>query len=63
MEPIEELGAPLDTAWGTARTLYVTDSLKMPPDVYKQIHIRARKARALKFQSKPTYEACKVLVL
>lgn len=62
MEPVEKLSAPLDASWGTARTLYVTDSSKMPPDVYKQVHMRARKARALKFQSKPIYEACKVFL-
>ena len=61
MDPLEKLGAPLDTAWGVARTLYVTDSERMPSDTYKQIHNRARKARALKFQSKPIYEACKVI--
>ena len=61
MDPLEKLGAPLDTAWGVARTLYVTDSERMSSDTYKQIHNRARKARALKFQSKPIYEACKVI--
>lgn len=60
MDPLEKLSAPLDTAWGVARTLYVADSEKMPPETYKQIHNRARKSRSLKFQSKPIYEACKV---
>jgi oligopeptidase A len=60
MDPIEKLSAPLDAAWGVARTLYVTDSEKMPSETYKQIHKRARKSRSLKFQSKPIYEACKV---
>ena len=60
MDPLEKLGAPLDAAWGVARTLYVTDLKAMPTEVYRNIHNRARKARALKFQSKPIYEACKV---
>lgn len=59
MDPLEKLGAPLDAAWGVARTLYVTDLKAMPTEVYRNIHNRARKARALKFQSKPIYEACK----
>ena len=60
MNPLERLSAPLDAAWGVARTLYVTDSERMPSETYKQIHHRARKSRSLKFQSKPIYEACKV---
>lgn len=63
MDPLEKLSAPLDTAWGVARTLYVTDSERMPSETYQQIHKRARKSRSLKFQSKPIYEACKVTVL
>ncbi|XP_046648251.1 probable cytosolic oligopeptidase A [Daphnia pulicaria] len=62
MDPIEKLSAPLDAAWGVARTLYVTDSEKMPSETYKQIHKRARKSRSLKFQSKPIYEACKSIM-
>lgn len=60
MDPMERLSAPLDAAWGVARTLYVTDSERMPSEIYKQIHKRARKSRSMKFQSKPIYEACKV---
>ena len=61
MNPLEKLGAPLDAAWGVSRTLYVTDLKVMPGDVYKSIHNRAHKARSMKFQSKPIYEACKVI--
>jgi len=60
MDPLEKLGAPLDAAWGVSRTLYVTDLKVMPAEVYKSIHNRAHKARSMKFQSKPIYEACKV---
>jgi len=59
MDPLEKLGAPLDAAWGVSRTLYVTDLKVMPAEVYKSIHNRAHKARSMKFQSKPIYEACK----
>ncbi|KAI9557823.1 hypothetical protein GHT06_014572 [Daphnia sinensis] len=62
MDPLERLSAPLDAAWGVARTMYVTDSERMPSEIYKQIHKRARKSRSLKFQSKPIYEACKGLM-
>ena len=62
MDPLERLGAPLDAAWGVAKTLYVTDNKLMPSETYEQIHKRAKKARAVKFQSKPIYEACKRLL-
>lgn len=60
MEPLEKLGAPLDAAWGVAKTLYLVDSSLVPAEQYKQVYSRAKKARAVKFQSKPIYEACKV---
>jgi len=60
MEPLERLSAPLDTVWGVAKTLYVTDNQVMPSEVYHKIHNRAFKARSMKYQSRPIYEACKV---
>lgn len=60
MDQLERLSAPLDTVWGVAKTLYVTDSHVMPSQVYQKIHNRAFKARSMKYQSRPIYEACKV---
>ncbi|CAG2061797.1 unnamed protein product [Timema podura] len=59
LDPLEVLGAPLDTTWGLVKTLYLTNSKLMPTNCYMGIHDRARRARATKFNSLPIYTACK----
>ncbi|XP_060519451.1 uncharacterized protein LOC132697809 [Cylas formicarius] len=55
--PLEELGMPLYTTWGLARTLYLGNNTLMPTSSFLPIHERAQKARASKFHSKPIYDA------
>lgn len=57
--PLEVKGAPLETTWGVAKTLYLGNSSKMPTKSYMTIHERARNARRGKFNSVPIYEALK----
>ncbi|KAL1403128.1 hypothetical protein pipiens_019503 [Culex pipiens pipiens] len=57
--PLELTGAPLETTWGVAKTLYLGNSSKMPTKSYMTIHERARNARRGKFVSVPIYEALK----
>nr|CAD7194025.1 unnamed protein product [Timema douglasi] len=59
LDPLEILGAHLDTTWGLVKTLYLTNSKLMPTNCYMGIHDRARRARATKFNSLPIYTACK----
>jgi oligopeptidase A len=60
LDPLEKHGAPLDTTWGLVKTLYLTKKDLMPVRVYVNIHDKARRSRALKFNSEPIYTACKV---
>ena len=62
IHPLEELSAPLEAVWGVAKTLHFTSSKVMPQKSYHTIHEKARKAKMLKFNSKPIYEACKVYI-
>jgi oligopeptidase A len=62
IHPLEELSAPLESVWGVAKTLHFTSSKVMPQKSYHTIHEKARKAKMLKFNSKPIYEACKVYI-
>lgn len=57
--PLEMVGAPLETTWGVAKTLYLGNSSKMPTKSYMTIHERARNARRGKFNSLPIYNALK----
>lgn len=63
LDPLEKHGAPLDTTWGLVKTLYLTNKDLMPVRVYVNIHNKARRSRALKFNSEPIYTACKVKYL
>jgi hypothetical protein len=42
------------------KTLYLTNKDLMPVRAYVSIHDKARRSRALKFNSEPVYAACKV---
>uniref|UniRef100_A0A182N0P5 Peptidase M3A/M3B catalytic domain-containing protein n=1 Tax=Anopheles dirus TaxID=7168 RepID=A0A182N0P5_9DIPT len=57
--PLEATGAPLETTWGIAKTLYLGNSSRMPTKSYLTIHERARGARRAKFNSVPIYRALK----
>lgn len=57
--PLESVGAPLETTWGVAKTLYLGNSSKMPTKSYLTIHERARGARRCKFNSLPINGALK----
>lgn len=59
ISPLEEIGSPLDTTWGLAKTLYLGNQSLMPTKCYLNIHDRAKNARGSKYFSKPIYEACK----
>jgi hypothetical protein len=59
LDPLEKYGAPLDTTWGLVKTLYLTNKDLMPVRAYVNIHDKARRSRALKFNSEPIYAACK----
>lgn len=59
LNPLEELGSPLETTWGLAKTLYLGNSSLMPTKSYLTIHDRARRVRAAKFGSLPVYYALK----
>jgi oligopeptidase A len=63
LDPLEKYGAPLDTTWGLVKTLYLTNKDLMPVRAYVSIHDKARRFRALKFNSEPIYAACKVKYL
>jgi oligopeptidase A len=63
LDPLEKCGAPLDTTWGLVKTLYLTNKDLMPVRAYVNIHNKARRSRALKFNSEPIYAACKVKYL
>lgn len=56
-EPLEEIGAPLDTTWGLSKTLYLGNSTLMPTKSYMAIHERAKRARAVKFNSPKIFAA------
>lgn len=56
IEPIENKFSPLETTWGLAKTIYLSNSTLMPTKSYLSIHDRARKATAMKFNSLPIYE-------
>lgn len=60
LDPLEKHGAPLDTTWGLVKTLFFTNKNLMPGRTYVNIHDKARRFRAIKFNSKPVYTACKV---
>ncbi|GJQ78768.1 hypothetical protein Trydic_g2800 [Trypoxylus dichotomus] len=55
IDPIEKLGSPLDMTWGLSKTLYLGNSTLMPTKSYLAIHERARRARAVKFNSPIIY--------
>uniref|UniRef100_A0A2M4BFJ1 Putative oligopeptidase n=1 Tax=Anopheles marajoara TaxID=58244 RepID=A0A2M4BFJ1_9DIPT len=57
--PLEATGAPLETTWGIAKTLYLGSSSRLPTKSYMTIHERARGARRAKFNSVPIYGALK----
>lgn len=57
IDPIEKLGSPLETTWGVSKTLYLGNSTLMPTKSYLAIHERARRARAVKFNSPIIYDA------
>ncbi|XP_021916565.1 probable cytosolic oligopeptidase A isoform X2 [Zootermopsis nevadensis] len=59
LDPLEKHGAPLDTTWGLVKTLFFTNKNLMPGRTYVNIHDKARRFRAIKFNSKPVYTACK----
>ncbi|XP_062539994.1 uncharacterized protein LOC134207933 [Armigeres subalbatus] len=59
IQPLERVGAQLETTWGVAKTLYMGNSSKMPTKSYLSIHERARGARRCKFNSVPIYGALK----
>uniref|UniRef100_A0A1L8DU09 Putative oligopeptidase n=1 Tax=Nyssomyia neivai TaxID=330878 RepID=A0A1L8DU09_9DIPT len=59
IDPLEEIGAPLETTWGLAKTLYLGNSVLMPTKSYITIHERARRARMAKFSSPNIYRAIK----
>lgn len=59
LDPLENLGASLDTTWGLSKTLYLGNSTLMPTKSYLSIHDRARRARATKFNSSQIYGAIK----
>ncbi|KAK4315963.1 hypothetical protein Pmani_012839 [Petrolisthes manimaculis] len=56
---LDQLEAPMNTAWGAIKTLYTVQNNVMNSSSYLKIHERARKARVHKFQSRPIYDACK----
>lgn len=56
IDPIEKLGAGLDMTWGLSKTLYLGNSSLMPTKSYMAIHERARRARAVKFNSPIIYD-------
>nr|XP_022915778.1 probable cytosolic oligopeptidase A [Onthophagus taurus] len=58
-EPIEKSGSSLDMTWGLSKTLYLGNSTLMPTKSYLAIHERARRARAVKFNSPTIYNAVK----
>ena len=55
--PLEKIGAPLETTWGLAKTLYLGNKSLMPTKSYLTIHDRARRARGAKFNSLSIYDA------
>lgn len=55
IDPIEKLGSYLDTTWGLSKTLYLGNNTLMPTKSYLAIHERARRARAVKFNSPVIY--------
>ncbi|XP_058053757.1 uncharacterized protein LOC131205606 [Anopheles bellator] len=57
--PLEATGAPLETTWGIAKTLYLGSSSRLPTKSYMTIHERARSARRAKFNSVPIYTTLK----
>ena len=63
LDPLEKYGAPLDTTWGLVKTLYLANKDLMPVRAYVSIHDKARRSRALKFNSEHIYSACKVKYL
>ena len=63
LDPLEKYGAPLDTTWCLVKTLFLTNKDLMPVRAYVSIHDKARRSRALKFNSEPIYTACKVKYL
>lgn len=56
-DSLEEVGSPLDTTWGLSKTLYLGNSTLMPTKSYMAIHDRAKRARAVKFNSPMIYQA------
>uniref|UniRef100_A0A6B2EC97 oligopeptidase A n=1 Tax=Phlebotomus kandelakii TaxID=1109342 RepID=A0A6B2EC97_9DIPT len=59
VDPLEHIGAPLETTWGLAKTLYLGNSVLMPTKSYITIHERARRARMAKFSSVNIFRAIK----
>ncbi|XP_064092424.1 uncharacterized protein LOC135205590 [Macrobrachium nipponense] len=59
IEELDKLESPLNTSWGTVKTLFTVKNNEMNANMYLKIHERARKARAHKFISQPIYQACK----
>lgn len=59
LDPLEVCGAPLDTTWGLAKSLYLVNKNLMPAKTYMTIHDQARMSRATKFNSEPVFLACK----
>lgn len=59
LDPVEEISNPMETTWGLAKTLYLGNSSLMPTKSYLTIHDRARRSRALKFNSPVIYYTIK----
>lgn len=55
----EEPSVQLETTWGIAKTLYLGNSSLMPTKSYLNIHERAKRARAAKYNGKVLYEKIK----
>lgn len=55
--PLEQTEIQLQTTWGLAKTLYLSNTSLMPPKSYVIMHQRANRAQTAKYNSKPIYKA------
>lgn len=53
IKPLDEISGQLETTWGIAKVLYLSNSSLMPTKSYLAINDRARKAKCTKFVSAP----------
>lgn len=56
LDPFEHAIKDLETTWGVAKALYLGSSTLMPTTYYLNIHERAQRARAARFNSKPIFD-------